>query len=134
MAVYRFRCNTATRTTRLRDRSASPVCPHRCRRPTGTSAGNRIPSAADNRRFQATCQLRGTARRQVIGHATVGCWGGSCARARGTGDGPDAFDGTNVFRGPNVYRATAAQNTTVGKPFVVHSHTHVHTNTRTRAH
>lgn len=55
---YRFRCNTVTRTTRLRDRLTSPVSPHRCHRLTGTSAGNRIPSAADNRRFQATCQLR----------------------------------------------------------------------------
>lgn len=44
--------------THLRDRSTSPVFPHRCRRPTGTSAGNHTLSAADNCRFQATCQFR----------------------------------------------------------------------------
>lgn len=55
---YHFHCNTETQTTHLQDRSTSPVFRHHCHRPTGTSAGNHTLSAADNCRFQATCQFR----------------------------------------------------------------------------
>jgi len=55
---YHFRCNMVTRMIRPPDRWASLVYPHHCRRPRGTSAGNRTLSAADNRRCQATCQFR----------------------------------------------------------------------------
>lgn len=55
---YHFRCNMATQMIRPPDRWASLVYPHHCRRPRGTSAGNRTLSAADNRRCQATCQFR----------------------------------------------------------------------------
>lgn len=48
----------AIRTIHAQDRLASPFFPHHCHRPTGTSAGNHTLSAADNRRFQATCQFR----------------------------------------------------------------------------
>lgn len=55
---YHFRCNMATQMIRPPDRWASLVYPHHCRRPRGTSAGNRTLSAADNRQCQATCQFR----------------------------------------------------------------------------